>query len=536
MRRSYAWNAATIAAAFLLYAVLRVLLYGRDFMDLFSQLFCGTVIVVWGLSVRERVTSRRIQRLLLGLTAFLLLFLLMQTVNFRFAQNVEALRRYAWYGYYVCEMAAAVLFYYVAVFCGWGPEQKAKAGYHLLPAAGTLVCFGVLTNDLHLLAFRFTTSAMLPGSPKRFGPLYYLFFALLFTLPFAAFVIVVRKHKAIRDKRGWFLLPLPLMIMALLYVLDTVGRTPSLGGVKLWQTGEVFCFCAMTFLELCIDFGMIPANIEYGKIFTLSGAHAVILDKEGAVRYASVETAYPFEDNEDTLVREHPVSGGKIVWQADAGRLRRLNRELEETAQQIEARNTYLSSKAKLEREIAETETRSRIYDDVTRALRPQLDRIRAMAEGPEEAFDESLPDIAVLCAYAKRRSNMELLAENGRLPFEELSLAANESLNYIRLKGVSAALTAAGGGDYPARMLSCAYERLESIVEAALETLTALVVSLQAEPGELSMRVMLNAGSLTIPVKDDADVGGTFASEVAVTKEGQDLIYSCRFREGGPV
>ena len=84
MRRSYAWNAATIAAAFLLYAVLRVLLYGRDFMDLFSQLFCGTVIVVWGLSVRERVTSRRIQRLLLGLTAFLLLFLLMQTVNFRF--------------------------------------------------------------------------------------------------------------------------------------------------------------------------------------------------------------------------------------------------------------------------------------------------------------------------------------------------------------------------------------------------------------------------------------------------------------------
>ena len=111
-------NMAAITAAFLLYGLLRVILYGQDFADLISQLFSGAVILVWGEFIWGRVTDRRQRRLLICLTAFLLLLLLMQTVNYRFAQNREDLRRYAWYGYYVCEMGAAILFYYAAVFCG----------------------------------------------------------------------------------------------------------------------------------------------------------------------------------------------------------------------------------------------------------------------------------------------------------------------------------------------------------------------------------------------------------------------------------
>ncbi len=534
MRKTLIRNMTAVAAAFLFYCVVRVLLYGVDFADLISQLYCGAVVLVWGISVPGRVTDRRLRRLLISLTAFLLLLLLMQTVNYRFAQNREALRRYAWYAYYACEIAAAILFYYTAVLCGREPGEKTGALFHLLPAAGVVAFLGILTNDLHAWAFRFTTETRLPSSPKHFGLLYYLFFSLLFILSFAAFAVIVRKHRMIREKKRWFLLPLPLLIMTLLFFLEGMGRTLRVGGVKVWQNGEVFCFCAVAFLEMCIDYGMIPANTGYGEVFALTGSRAVILDNSGTVRYASAETAYPFKDDLNTLLREHPVSGGKVVWQADVGELRRLNRELEETALRIEARNTYLASKTEVEKEIAETETRSRIYDDINRALRPQLDRIRAMAEDPEADFDKRLPDIAVLCAYAKRRSNMELIAEDGRLPFEELSLAVSESLNYIRLKGVHAALTASGSGSFPAEMLIRAYELVERIVEEGLDTLTALVVSLKAEPGELNMRVLVNAASLTLPIKKALGSGEEHSLDVSVTKEGQDLIFSCRFREGG--
>ena len=529
MRKIRIGNTAAIAAAFLLCGLLHVLLYGVDFVDLVSQLCCGAVIAVWGISVRTRVTDRRLQRILLALTACLFLLLLMQTVNYRFAQNREALRRYAWYGYYAAEMAAAILFYYSSYYCGREPEAKTHAASHLLPAAGCLTALGVLTNDLHSLAFRFPTAERLPGSPKTYGPLYYLFFILLFILPFAAFAIIARKHRTVRNKKRWFL-PLPLIVMTLLFLLDTFGRTPRIGGVRIWQMGEAYCFCAMAFLELCIGFGMIPANSGYSEMFRLTGAGAVILDESGAVRYAYQDAAFPFEDSENAVVREHPVSGGKVVWQADVGELRRLNRELEETAGRIEARNAYLSSETQIKKEIAETETRRRIYDEIAHALRPQLDRIRTMTEKPEENFDEGIPDVAVLAAYAKRRSNMELLAEGGSLPFEELSLAVSESLSYVRLKGVGTALSASGSGRYPAGMLIRAYEWLELIVEEALDTLTALAVTLKAGSGEISLRVMLNAASFTIPAA--AGESGAYAPEVSVTKEGQDLIFLCRFRE----
>ena len=66
-------NMAAITAAFLLYGLLRVILYGQDFADLISQLFTGAVILVWGIFVLGRVTDRRLKRLLTSLAAFLLL-------------------------------------------------------------------------------------------------------------------------------------------------------------------------------------------------------------------------------------------------------------------------------------------------------------------------------------------------------------------------------------------------------------------------------------------------------------------------------
>ena len=50
-------NMAAITAAFLLYGLLRVILYGQDFADLISQLFSGAVVFVWGEFIWGRVTD-----------------------------------------------------------------------------------------------------------------------------------------------------------------------------------------------------------------------------------------------------------------------------------------------------------------------------------------------------------------------------------------------------------------------------------------------------------------------------------------------
>lgn len=166
-------NVLMIGAALLLCGILHVLLYGVDFFLEFSRLFCAGVTAAWGNSVLKRVTDKRVRNILIAIVSAFLLYLLLQTINYNYAQGLPFLRRYAWYGYYFCMMAFAVLMYELAL--SFTSNIKKKRGFvrWLLPASGILLMIGVMTNDLHQLVFRFKGEEMLPGSPKGYGPLFF---------------------------------------------------------------------------------------------------------------------------------------------------------------------------------------------------------------------------------------------------------------------------------------------------------------------------------------------------------------------------
>ena len=183
-------NILLISAALLLCGFLHVLLYGADFFQEFSRLFCGAVTAAWGVSVVKRVTDKRLLHILLAIFAVLLLFLFLQTINYNYAQGVSFIRRYAWYGYYFCMMAFAVLMYELSLSFTGGGKKKGGGLRFLLPASGVLLTVGVMTNDLHQLAFRFNGTEMLPESPKSYGLLfylYYIYFSILLLLSFFCF-------------------------------------------------------------------------------------------------------------------------------------------------------------------------------------------------------------------------------------------------------------------------------------------------------------------------------------------------------------
>ena len=525
-------NILLIGAALLLCGFLHVFLYGVDFFLEFSRLFCAAVTAAWGNSVLKRVTDRRQRSILLSIVSVFLLFLLLQTINYNYAQGLPYLRRYAWYGYYFCMMAFSVLMYELAL--SFLSNRRKPRGFirWVLPVSGILLMIGVMSNDLHQLAFHFKGTEMLPESPKSYGLLFWLFFACFSALLLTAFITIIIRHRQIVRKNTFLALP-PVLLLGVFLVLNMFDLTPRLCGIKLWQLGEMFTFCMLAFLEICIAIRVIPANTDYEKLFALSDLPAVILDEGGTVRYSSSECRYPFPDNENTLVMRHRISGGSIVWAVDVEPLNVLNRELAETAQRIDARNAYLSEEAKIKKEKAEAESRNRIYDEITRIVRPQLAQIGAMLEESGRSFDEKLPAISVLCAYIKRRSNMELLASQGTLPFDELSLAIRESLSYVRTLGVNTAVNVSGAGIYPANMLIAAYERVESVLETSLEEITDLMIFTKEESGEISTRMMIRAGALTLPPMDNKR-GDSYSESISVTKDDQDMILSFVFREGG--
>ena len=62
MRRSGWMIAAVFIGSFLLSEALRVLTYHKDLCESFSQWFCGGLLVLWAMTVRTRITVRRLKR------------------------------------------------------------------------------------------------------------------------------------------------------------------------------------------------------------------------------------------------------------------------------------------------------------------------------------------------------------------------------------------------------------------------------------------------------------------------------------------
>lgn len=533
MTRSGRRNIMLICLAFLLCGAIHIIFYGVEFTDCIVQIFCGAVTVIWSVYVRRIITDTRLRRLFLAIVFFNLLMMLSQSVNYIFSQNMAFIHRWSWYAYYIPTMGIAAALLCISGCIYRDPQKKLGASYKAACIAGALLIAAVLTNDMHFLVFRF------PQGPELFrkysyGPLFFLYVICFILILMAAVFQILKKQKAARLNTGWLLASVPLAVMLLILGLNMFRLQLKINGIPVWQVGETVCFGMISFLEILITSGQIPANTDYQRIFKAADLPAVILDDQGTVKYRSSDTEYPFPKNGSLQVMSHTISGGKIEWAVDIAQINALNTQLRETTQQISARNEYLSSEAKVKQEKSELETRNRIYDSITRIVRPQLDAITAMLEDDEKPFDESLRSIAVLAAYIKRRSNMELLAESGVLSFEELSLAVSESFQYLRLNGVRAAVSSRGSGLYPSALVIAAYAQLESVIEDCLDTLTDILVSMKAEAGSIEIRIMIKADSITITGGKSEDAAGHFSKTVTVTKDGEDIIFVCSFAKGG--
>ena len=523
-----------IAAAFLLCGVLHVLFYRVQYAWNFAEIYCGCVCVFWALSVRKRVTDRRLRRLLLLIAGLLLVYELLQVCRFTlFPSSPAELDHLLWYAYYLPKTALPLLCLALALGVHRPENEPLPRWFRLLLLAAGLMAVGVLTNDLHQCFVSFPGAWTDDGTEKN-GWLYYLINALIFGSYFAAFLLLLRKSRVFRGQRLRWLPLIPLGAGLLYFALYALNLGKRVFGVRVWNAGEVLVFLLVGALECCIQTGMIPANTDYEKLFALAKLPAAILDGDGKLCYATLGAEGALRETEGRELRRHPIHGGRVEWFVDVAPLLALNRELREAAQRIENRNSYLAAETRVRAEKAEVETRNRIYEAVVRAIRPQSEQIDALLEDRSAPYEQRLRRVAVLSAYIKRRCNMELLAESGSLPVRELQLAASESMSCLRLLEVETAVSLEGEGELPAPMVIAAYEDLETVIEDCMDSLDALMVFCSAAPGRLDARLLLRSAALTLNPGQLSPGDGSFVRRLSVTKDGQDLILAFSYTEGG--
>ena len=522
-----------LAGAFLLCGAQHVLLHGVPFTVGFTQLYCECVVLIWIGTIRKRVVDRRLRRTIQSVAVGLLIYLLLQTCRFDIFRGSVDVGRYLWYAYYVPMTAFPVLLLAVALRIHRAEDRPLPRWFWLVAALGVLLALGVLTNDLHFQFTSFPGPVMDDDGTEKSGWLLYAVYVWIFILVSIDYGIFLYKSRIVGGRLR--LLPMvPLLLSMAYFVIYPLKLDVRALGFRVWNIGEMLVFCLIGGLEICIQAGMIPANTSYERLFSLAGIPAVILDRSGAVRYAAAQAVYPFPDGGDLQIMSHPIHGGRIEWAADVGRLRQLNRELTDANARIEARNAYLTAEADTRAVQAETQTRTEIYDSITRIIRPQAEQITALLNAEAPGFDARLRRIAVLSAYIKRRSNMELIAENGIMPFEELTLAVSESLRYVRLSGVNATSFCEGSGSFPAPVVTDAYGQIEQVLESSLDDLHDLMIYLDAGEGRLSVRLLIRADDLSFRTEGSPPALPGYTRELSVTKNEQDMILAFVYVGGG--
>ena len=533
-------------ALFLLCGLLHVLLWSVPFTSCFSQLYCGSLCLLWGLTVRRRVTDPRLCRLLLWITFSLAANYTLQLLRYQLVDC--AIRRWIWYAYYIPMMAVPLLCLYLSLYIYRPPEEPLKKYWILPGVTGILLTAGILTNDLHFLAFSPSDGTLTGNGDERPEILYYLFliFFVLSLLGFC-FTVLKKSHRSTSIGLRW--LPFFLLSFEGLYLLaGYCGLKPKIHGIVMWNFVEVFGFCTVTFLELCIQIGLIPCNQDYEELFSLAELSAVILDMDGQPVYQTRMTEYPFRDHEDIQIVSHPISGGSIQWSIDIHSLNLLNREIQGTIQQIAARNAYLENENTLREEKAKLETQDQLYSRISEIITPQAEQIGqilreietgraddpAADETKNPSFEGHLPKIAFLTAYIKRRINLELLSAEGKLPSTELELSVRESLENLKLNGVNTAVTITGDHLYSGSLITMAYEQIQSVLEDCFDTLTDLMIILRAGPGQLGIRMMIRASSFSFAIDDSAPETGSFSRQFSFVRDDPDLILRLTFTEEG--
>ena len=526
---------AVFAGLFLLCGALRVLTYRKDLCDGFSPLFCGSLLLFWAVSIRTRVTDRRLRRLILCTAAALLLFLILQLFHGCLIFDNFTLWRYTWYSFYIFYIAPPLLLFYYALAIYRPHEQPLPRWSRAVAFAAAALVLCAMTNDLHQWMFRFPGGVFEDPELYSPGPAFLLYFACYGALLLSSFLIVLRK--AWRIRRGLsFLLPLiPPLLLGIWMVLNLYALSPSVGGVKLWLESDCNCFAFAAYLELCIQIGLIPANTGYGTLFSRLSLSAVILDRREAPVYHSGAAAWPMPEDPALLIRRQDIRGGSVVWATDLRPVRSLNRQLQDTARDLEQRNDFLREENRMKKERTELAFRARIYEQISRVLRPQLEELEVLAAVEGDELAANLPRICVLTTYVKRRSNMELLRTDGKLPAEELSAALTETADSLWLAGVEAAVGPGCAGALDAETVISAYSSCFSLITDCLPELRAFYALISGGKDELVMRLMLRMEDLSrasIDCLPDTPV----RPETHVSIENGDVVVVLRFAERGRV
>ena len=498
---------------------------------LLTNLIYIGLAMAWGFSISRRILHRNDRRWLLLGCAMAILWLFLRAVKYRFFSD-DTITRHLWYGYYVPQILAPLFSLFAALQLGRCEGDAFSHKWVLLFIPAALLIGGILTNDLHQMAFRAAPGAATLEADYTHGWVYYLAMTWTVALLLTTGVIVYRKCRVSESRRyAWA----PLCVFLGGFALCALSFANIYTFHKM---PECFCLTFAAFWESCLLVGLMPTNGYYYYFFSESTVAAQIVNEHGTPVYRAKNALDLTPDqldaaahesillDADTRLQSAPVQDGRVYWVEDISKINRIQAQLAEINAQLSEENELIQAENALKRQRAQIEEKNRLMDEMIALVRPQLLQINRLLE--EESV-QNLKQVCLLGAYVKRRVNLALICDQKSVvPVDELAHCIRESLTYLTQYGAVCALHQEGKGGVSSRDAQTAYDFFEDCLEAALPSLSALMV--RVECGErFSIRLMMEDAA-GLP---DVDKYRTLGKQAIDDADGA-LCATLAFNRGG--
>ncbi len=460
--------------------------------------------VLWMISIRRRILNPFIRKMLLTVGGLLLFWQVVRVIKYDYIIITEPIGRYLWYCFYIPMVLVPLIGVFVVSHIGKGEGYHSPKWMYLLLVPAFFLIAIVFTNDIHQKVFTFNPHFYNYNYDYGYGFMYIAVMAWFVCLALF-FVIGLMVKSRVPGSKRFQALPLVIAVLGILF-----WGSYSAGLIECDLTA-VDCIIIIMLLESAIQSGLIPSNMNYRHLFDASTISAEITDKDFSVRYKTQgaddtpkallqKTLSDPEQMGDYVLHSQPIHAGYVFWKDDIRPVNRLMESIAEANNVLSENNELLRAEIALREKRVQADEKTRLYDNIARALSPQLNKVESLiASARNGSMDEkrALSEICVISAYIKRKANLILLSdETAFLPTGEMLYSLKESIKNLTLLGINGSVNDLVNEETDADSIFALYDFFETIVEAHLGSINKVDVKIVKHENALALRMELSSAS----------------------------------------
>ena len=443
---------------------------------------CLVVLIFTRKNIPHPITRRDI---LLGMS-LLIIWEFISVSEFMLFPIDHVGKRAFWHLFFFPALAIPNLFLIATSYYDKPLGQATEKKWFLSLGVTALLWLVIFTNDYHNLAFRYPYGYENYSKGYTFGPASYIAVIWMYVMFILSAWNMVRKGKFQKMDRKGFLAIAGLAISLIYTIWYATGRPIFPGFNDVFGITEIFMGLIVLTIGGCIAIGLIRSNFNYLELFEAADLNAYLVDNSGRVRYVSknaIETTAAQRqeavDHNIYIDKDHrlecqKLSAGYVFWVDDISSINRLAEDLRDIHGQLQQEYALIKAENDIVARRIKADEQNRLYSLMAKYVEPEIEIIRDLlhetdVDSPD--FKQKLAKACIYNAYVKRCCNINLLKqENSLLNSFELESSLRESLEYIRINGVTCSHTIKGSGTFYADKLLMVYSVFQKTVESLID------------------------------------------------------------------